>query len=406
MNKVNLNSFLKMGYFLNYCNPNYEIDLNTVDKSQYIQMGEDELVNIGVIKLKNSIKAEFKNNKKHVIPLSGGLDSRAILATLLEYTEVKNINTYTFGTPGSYDYEIGSMISKKIGTKHTYFPLNKYKYNMEELIDISKKFDNQTMLFHHGPIWKIVNKFKDFSLWSGCMGDIFTGTHLVNTINDLQEAKEQFLLNESFVKTINLIDCNEKEFLKLISFEKSDKSLNIYEQLHIQNTGLKSELPHVVFKGLNFKVPYLNKDWVKYILSVDDKYRKNRYIYKKILLKAFPNLFKLPTKNNFGLPLDTSPNSILIKRAIRKIRKTINKFTPIYFDPDINYLAFDEAIRNKIDLKNIVYENIMDLKQRKIVDWIDIDNIWKRHINKKANHADALIVLASLEIHLKAGKNI
>jgi len=48
----------------------------------------------------------------------------------------------------------------------------------------------------------------------------------------------------------------------------------------------------------------------------------------------------------------------------------------------------------------------MDLKERKIIDWIDIDNIWKRHINKESDHADALITLASLEIHLKAGKSL
>ena len=46
------------------------------------------------------------------------------------------------------------------------------------------------------------------------------------------------------------------------------------------------------------------------------------------------------------------------------------------------------------------------LKKRKIVDWIDIDEIWKRHINKTADHADALLTLASLEIHLKAGKKL
>jgi len=65
-----------------------------------------------------------------------------------------------------------------------------------------------------------------------------------------------------------------------------------------------------------------------------------------------------------------------------------------------------KELLNRSDLKNIIHENIMDLKQRKIIDWIDIDSIWDRHINKKANYADALLVLASLEIHLKAGKKL
>ena len=43
---------------------------------------------------------------------------------------------------------------------------------------------------------------------------------------------------------------------------------------------------------------------------------------------------------------------------------------------------------------------------QEIIDWINIDNIWKRHINNDSDHADALITLASLEIHLKAGKSL
>ena len=57
-------------------------------------------------------------------------------------------------------------------------------------------------------------------------------------------------------------------------------------------------------------------------------------------------------------------------------------------------------------MKKIFYENIIDLKQRKTVDWIDIDGIWRNQIGKKADHADALLVLASFEIHLKAGKKL
>ena len=53
------------------------------------------------------------------------------------------------------------------------------------------------------------------------------------------------------------------------------------------------------------------------------------------------------------------------------------------------------------DLRTLVYENIQDLKKRRIVDWIDIDGIWKRHQDQEENHADTLTLLASLEINLK-----
>jgi len=85
------------------------------------------------------------------------------------------------------------------------------------------------------------------------------------------------------------------------------------------------------------------------------------------------------------------------------IKNTIYK-TIGCLDPTINYVDFDFEIRNNNRLKTIIYNNVFDLKRREIIDWINFDKIWQAHINKTANHSDALITLTSLEIHLKAGK--
>jgi len=77
----------------------------------------------------NEISKLFISGKKHVVPISGGLDSRAILASLLKFTEAANIYTYTFGTPSTFDYEIGNLIAKETGTMHTSFPLNDYIFS-------------------------------------------------------------------------------------------------------------------------------------------------------------------------------------------------------------------------------------------------------------------------------------
>ncbi|MHA1712912.1 MAG: hypothetical protein ACTSW4_02545 [Candidatus Ranarchaeia archaeon] len=70
--------------------------------------------------------------------------------------------------------------------------------------------------------------------------------------------------------------------------------------------------------------------------------------------------------------------------------------------PNINYIDFDRGLRERPDLKAVVYASVQDLKSRRIVDWLDIDDIWQRHQSGRHNHADALTLLASLEINLKA----
>jgi hypothetical protein len=115
-----------------------------------------------------------------------------------------------------------------------------------------------------------------------------------------------------------------------------------------------------------------------------------------------PNLTVLEsykTKTNFGLPLEASKSAVYAKRVIDKLLR----LTKLSSGKGINYLDFNEKIRTKNDLRDVICSNVMDLKQRDIIDWIDIEVILNNHLANKSNHADALIVLASLEVHLKSG---
>ena len=152
----NLNSFLKLGYFLDYKNKDITIDVSNIDKQKYQDASENELIQIGSKLWKESISSNFILNQKHLVPISGGLDSRAVLAGLLEHTEAKNIYTYTFGTPSTLDYDVGNYIAKKLDTNHTSFDLTKHTYKQDELQDISKRIQHQGVLFHHWPVWEVV----------------------------------------------------------------------------------------------------------------------------------------------------------------------------------------------------------------------------------------------------------
>lgn len=84
MSQQKLNSFLKLGYFLDYNNQDISIDISNIDKQKYQDASENELIDIGSKLWKESINSNFISNQKHLVPISGGLDSRAILAGLLE----------------------------------------------------------------------------------------------------------------------------------------------------------------------------------------------------------------------------------------------------------------------------------------------------------------------------------
>jgi hypothetical protein len=203
-----------------------------------------------------------------------------------------------------------------------------------------------------------------------------------------------------------LTNTNDENYFKFIDLDDSVKDKLILEHIiDLMNRQLKFIAPHVLMRGYNYRL-LLHKPLTDFALSVNNNLLEEQYLYKKMLSKEFPKLFSIPIKSNIGLPLNAGRARIMCQKLINKTKKITNIFITNFPNPNINYIDFDEGIRNRDDLKKIIYENIMDLKIRKVVDWVNIDEIWEKHQSKKYNHADALIVLASLEIHLKAGKKI
>lgn len=407
MDIINLNSFLKFGYFLNYKYPSYTVDFSRTDKLKYINVPEVELIDIGVDLWNEAIDKQFDSNQKHVVPLSGGLDSRAILGTLLNFTEAKNIHTYTFGTPGTLDFEIGNKIAKEFGTNHKKLPLTEYSYKIEDLIHVSNRVDHQTLLFLHPPVAIIDQLFADYNVWSGTIIDVFFGrhTHQKKALN-LNDAMLNSFSENIFVNSIDLTNIFDNEFFKYIDFDFNTQNIHHYEHvIDLLNRQLKFIAPHVLMKGYNYKT-LLDDNLTNFALSIDNNLLENQYLYKKIFLKAFPYLFSLPNKTSQGLSLNASKTALYLNRLMRGVNSIKKRVSSNYIDPGINYIDFESGIRERNDLNQVIYSSIMELKERKIVEWIDIDGIWERHMNKEVNHADALITLASLEIHLKAGKTL
>ena len=108
MRGINLDSFLYFGYSLEYKNDIYDVDFSNINKEKYAKADETELIRLGSKLLRESVSNLYYSNDKHLVPLSGGSDSRALIALLLEHTNVSSIKTYTFGTPKTFDYEIGN----------------------------------------------------------------------------------------------------------------------------------------------------------------------------------------------------------------------------------------------------------------------------------------------------------
>lgn len=402
MNVNNIISFLTVGYFLDY-DKNESVPIFRTNPSKYKNYTESELIKHGSSIFQEVIQDLFKMNCKHVIPLSGGLDSRAILAALYKMTPSDNIETYTFGMPGSFDYEFGKNIAKKFKIKNYAIDFNEVEFNSEMINDASQRFSFQTHLFYHPDYREIEQKFSDYQYWSGFLGGEAAGGHyykFARVNNNLNDNKKFFIqknkfspysFNENYVnQIIDLIDYPE--------FSMDLSNLSIYEIIDFYNRQTKYIAPHVLPCGFNHVTPFATKKWLEFICSIPSKYRINNYLYEKILLNLYPEFFKYPTKNKLGLGLDASEMKVLKKRVFRKLSSKVNLNAK---KKDLNYFDFNAFVRERNDINLLVKESLHRLDESKIIEWIDIPNIYKAHMNKESNNGGIILLLASLEFNLR-----
>lgn len=405
MNISNLNSFLRFGYFLDYDSPFKNlIKLKPEDYSKYNNLAEKDLLKIGFDLWNNCIHSQIDSNQ-NVVPLSGGIDSRAILGSLLEFTDASNIKTYTFGSPGTYDYEIGNFIAKKTGTNHESFDLSKtYDVKVEELIDISNRTDNQTILFHHPSIWKLDKLYTGANIWSGTIIDVFFGRHNHEVESEsVDQAMMNSFVENIYVKSVDLTFNDQQDYKCFVDIDLSAKKYHSYEHIiDLLNRQIKFIAPHVLVRGFNYKT-VLHEDILTFANSLNKRELKDQNFYRKIFIENMKFLFKYPCKTTFGLPLGSMKFPQKIKQFSDKIERSLYyNFGKPFNDRNINYSDFNRNIRVSASFNKIIKESIFDLNRRNIIDWVNIEDIYNSHMNLKVNYADALIALASLEIHLKA----
>jgi len=380
-----------------------------ISKSKMDLMNENKIIKSGV----DSIRKSFNNIKGNlqVVPLSGGLDSRLILAELIRRGHKENIIAVTFGIPGSYDFEIPKLLSKKFGFELIQFDLNKTNLEEQQLEDVAAKSSSFTFLFDAYYNSLISRRFgSDATYWSGFAGGSVSGTLLpLKESDSWKEAKLIFLKN-------NTIKCSQElaspgfvidDSLPVNSLVPKDV-LNYDDQL---NFGLRQQnyIKRIVsFPNYEYRMPFMEADWVNFIFSLPRKYRVNNNIYYKVLLESYPDLFTLPTANGLGGRLGINESEFKVRKVINLLhKKTKSKFVKnqlnLFFNVynEINYLNFDQAIREREDYKNIIKKNVFFLQERGVVNWLDIERIYNEHIKSINNHGLALILLTALEISIK-----
>ncbi len=342
-----------------------------------------------------------------IIPLSGGMDSRAILAAALEVVPASKIVTFSYGNKGSYDLEIATKVAHTAGVNN--IVIDSEQCDFEKLT--STVFENNEGMFS----CLMTLPFDGFSkiaelnsvLVSGYIGDLIFGSNMYPEMFDISiddiknEAKiidskirfhDDALVSNLMVDSFEVSDI--EMYLKI--FEKTTKLttafFNQFLDNHVYNFTHHSCLVHKEL--FHYRTPFLDNELIRLIQNVPAHYRQNEKLYQEIMLENYPKLFELPIKNLYGTQMTHS-------KGFRKLKKRFyvrplwwaNKLSAMSFgrhlfnDKTKNYLDYDGLLRSNIDFRQLVVQCLDSAKKRAIYNAPYINHLLKSHLTGRRNYS-------------------
>lgn len=375
---------------------------------------EDQLVDAGVHALRSCFGDV--DGAVHVVPLSGGLDSRAVLAGLVDRGRRGDVVAVTVGTPGTFDVDIARQVAARAGVRHEVIDLREVRLDQRSLVGAlvasraaSWAFD---VFFHR----LIPHRFgHDATYWSGFMGGELAGSHVpAEPHESWSDAVRQFVAHGRFCATdvTARIGFTPERHLpqqpwcdgRIVPYG-DQLDFGVRQDSYVRRT--------VLVEGYDYRTPFLTPGWVRFMLAVPPALRRGEQLFKRILTAAFPDLFSLPAKNTAGLGIDASPWRVTAKVRLMKVAQSLRQGTvvgdlrrrrlPVPFRM-VNYVDFAAALQAKPDTRGLVQQLVRALDARGAVDWLNGAELWAAHERSGGDFdlACALTLLASLELNLRA----
>lgn len=357
-----------------------------------------------------------------IIPVSGGWDSRALLGYALESMPAKQIKTYTFGTKGQLDFDIGKKLAKKAGVEHVAFDLNDIPITwkaLKKFVQCSPwtyTFDS----FFNKYCYEQMSGNADFIL-SGFMGDPLTGGHMYQKNNEnirQSFANSQFVTNTKIpleneykpsgslpdipkgtpFSDHQLFDLGVRQSHCIAPIVSYSKSWNSWDTI----------LGNIPNSNTKIIAPFVHPKWIYYWLNVPDSRKENSNLYMYFLEKKFPELANLPSKEFYGARKRDGISAYLRKKKYHG-KLLLSQRYPIFFNEPkemLNYLDFDLAFRNREDYKEILVKSMVFLKKHSLVDWLDLDALKEEHMTYGQDHSKLFLVLIGLALNIEIEKHI
>ena len=369
----------------------------------------DSLADSGVTALLETVREiadESPADARHVIPLSGGLDSRILLGAVTSVIPTDELVALTYGTLGSYDWELGQQVAEAAGIEHHHIDLRprKFDWSRDFQLRMIDYYSHPTKLFgglealmvaydHHGITESDV-------CWTGYMGDAISGDHLPKTESKTWDEAIAHFITKNF-KAGHLTAPGYDPTERLPDNPIFDReALNYDDQLDI---GIRQ--PYLIAPSKLFGdyhvAPFHRDPFFSFMINAPREVRTDRSLYREIGQRIAPELFKVPTQQSRGLGVGVSKTRvrahIVRQKAEQRVRKAVGRPKP---PKHTRRFDWDLELRRSESLQSTIEPLLTSLAERDIIPWLSPTELYQSHQRGEDNGYD-IYLLSSLELHLQ-----
>ena len=365
-----------------------------------------------------AVERRLQGDHRIVVPLSGGLDSRAIVGAIDKINKKHLLEgTYTFGKPSCDDVRFARLVSNKLGIKHYFYELKPdyLVYHAEKAVYLTDGMFN--CIHAHGiSSLEDVRKYSNVAL-SGFLGDVLLGGRglwdLTNLDADIDQYKcfgsppyldilENLFSRQYYSQVKGYLQSSLKDI-------ENDSIKDQYKKLEYFNT--KQRQRRLINYGqimrrskVEVRYPFCDNDLVDFVYTIPLKLRRNYNLYIKFYKKIFPELARIACQRT-GCPIAAGKFHLRVHEFMQKIKRFINRklkkfgFDPIFEDTK-NYADYDKWMRENRNLRNYIYKILLDERtlSRHYFNGEYIKEILELHMSGKKNYYELIGLLLTFEL--------
>ncbi|MDQ3847542.1 MAG: asparagine synthase-related protein [Thermoproteota archaeon] len=319
------------------------------------------------------------NNNKHVgLMLSGGLDSRAILAALPD--RYHHINTVTFGKKNCYEVLFAARASKLKSAPHCIVNLNSGNWLTPRISGVWWT-DGQLDLMHmHGIEGRtLVRELFKINL-NGFAGDLILGGSYLT-----KYSLDKF--DPISIASIMRCDKGLIDISKYIDLKKADYYFLQNRVRRFTFSGTKHSLT-----SIEHRKPFYDNALIEFVYSLPDELRFDSYIYKKMLLKTFPIFFETIPWQKTGIPIGypriVEKASLFSRRVKKKFLRGISCLGH-KFDNRDDYVDYQTWITQEPALS--FFEKVLNNSSELYSEYIpkrQVRDAWEGHLEGEDNSSE------------------